>query len=578
MVPTLTDPQLDRLREKSSAEAKFYLACRDQLSPEILVIHSIAWISSTMSSRPRNGETDFTIFDPNGGFIVVEVKGGGVGFDRNTNEWYSIGKNGKSILNESPFIQALREQKATLDQIKSNPRWEDLRMGFLPCGYGVLFPDLDDVSPILELPEAAPQIVGKRQDLSDVKNWINRVSDFWRGKYPSTSKLGVTGMQYIEEIYCKPRQVRPLISARLIDEESIRIKLTEEQSNRLRLLGRRKRAAISGGAGTGKTLLAVEKARQLAGEGLHTLLLCYNQLLGDQFRNIEKENVNLTAMNFHQFCIHRINASKARSGKDWLKEAQLDNPGADLFDKVYPYALWLSNDDFQEEKFDAIIVDEGQDFDPDFWDPLMDLLKDENESFLYIFFDSNQMIYQRNVKFPIKDEPYPLTKNCRNTLEIHNACYQYYKGELVDPPLENNGLPIATITGNNIQKQSLNLTRHIANLIVNEKIPPEKIVVLIADNYFKQMYYAELEKVQQLLPKGTRWGLEVVGSPKCITVDTVHRYKGLEATVVYLWGIDDLDPLKDRETIYVALSRPKDFLILVGKEGIAQRLISQQQV
>ncbi len=38
MVPTLTDPQLDRLREKSTAEAKFYLACRDQLGPEILVI------------------------------------------------------------------------------------------------------------------------------------------------------------------------------------------------------------------------------------------------------------------------------------------------------------------------------------------------------------------------------------------------------------------------------------------------------------------------------------------------------------------------------------------------------------
>ncbi len=42
---------------------------------------------------------------------------------------------------------------------------------------------------------------------------------------------------------------------------------------------------------------------------------------------------------------------------------------------------------FKKKDFDAIIIDEGQDFDPDFWDPLMDLLKDENESFLYIFFD-----------------------------------------------------------------------------------------------------------------------------------------------------------------------------------------------
>jgi len=183
------------------------------------------------------------------------------------------------------------------------------------------------------------------------------------------------------------------------------------------------------------------------------------------------------------------------------------------------------------------------------------------------------MIYQKNIKFPINDEPYPLTKNCRNTLEIHNACYRYYKGEPVDPPIENNGLPIATIAAINLQKQALGLTRHIANLVINENISPEKIVVLIADNYYKQTYYAELAKLEHLLPKGVKWGIEEIGNTKLITVDTVQRYKGLEATVVYLWGIDDLDSQRDRETIYVALSRPKDILFIVGKEGANRNLL-----
>ena len=144
MIPELSEARLARLSEKSRAEAAFYVACKEQLGPEILVIHSIAWISTALSARPRNGETDFTIFDPNHGFVVVEVKGGGVGFDRGTDTWYSIGKKGKVTLEESPFLQAMREQKATLDQIKKHPRWNNLNIGFLPSGYGVFLPDTDD--------------------------------------------------------------------------------------------------------------------------------------------------------------------------------------------------------------------------------------------------------------------------------------------------------------------------------------------------------------------------------------------------------------------------------------------------
>jgi hypothetical protein len=576
MVPNLTNSLLEQLKEKSNAEAKFYLACKEQLGAELLVIHSLAWISSLSSRQPRNGETDFIIFDPNCGFIVVEVKGGGVRYDPNTSTWYSIGSRGTFPLSESPFIQALREKNATLEQIKRQGRWNNLGIGFISCGYGVFFPDVDDVSSLLELPEARPEIVGKMQDLADLSRWHNCVVNFWNRNSPPFTKLGKVGMGFIEDLFCKPREIQPLLSTRIADVESIRIKLTDEQSNRLRLLGRRKRAAICGGAGTGKTILAVEKAKRLADEGLKTLLLCYNELLGEKFRDLQEEIDNLTAINFHKFCNQRINASKNKSGTDPLKEAEREYPGADLYKVLFPYALWLANDDFQEEKFDAVIVDEGQDFCLDFWEPILDLLKDEENSYLYIFFDSNQMIYQKDHKFPIGEEPYTLTKNCRNTLRIHNACYQYYRGEPTDPPIENIGIPIQQIIASNLQKQSQALTRHVVKLLHNEDITADQIVVLIADNYYKQHYYNELKKLQNQLPRGIQWGIEALGCPSTIKIDTVQRYKGLEASVVFLWGIDELAPDSDRETIYVALSRPKDLLILVGKEGTQERLLKDE--
>lgn len=67
--PELTEHQLDML--KSSAEAKFYRACKNQLKDKYLVLHSISWIHKTLTGEHRDGEADFAIFDPDGGFDLT---------------------------------------------------------------------------------------------------------------------------------------------------------------------------------------------------------------------------------------------------------------------------------------------------------------------------------------------------------------------------------------------------------------------------------------------------------------------------------------------------------------------------
>ncbi len=62
------------------------------------------------------------------------------------------------------------------------------------------------------------------------------------------------------------------LGAALAEDECRILALTEEQFSVLDTLARLRRVAVSGGAGTGKTLLALEKAKRLAGEGFETLL------------------------------------------------------------------------------------------------------------------------------------------------------------------------------------------------------------------------------------------------------------------------------------------------------------------
>lgn len=98
-----------------------------------------------------------------------------------------------------------------------------------------------------------------------------------------------------------------------------------------------------------------------------------------------------------------------------------------------PYALALSTD-VLDEKYDAVVVDEAQDFSDEYWLGVEMLLRDQDEGYLYIFIDENQALYPRQGKLPVEDEPFYLTSNCRNTAPIHEVGYAFYEGEQIDAP------------------------------------------------------------------------------------------------------------------------------------------------
>jgi hypothetical protein len=564
MVPNFDSISLQQV--KSLAERNVYKALRDRLGDKVLVVHSLDLIAKPEGSGPADAEADFVIFDPFRGFIVIEVKGGGITYDGIERQWWSVDRMGISHEISDPFRQSRNAKHEILRNLKSSKAWGSSGMPRILMGHAVIFPDLQNIK-TLAGPDRPVEIIGSNTMLQNASGWLDRVFEYWSKDNTSWQPLGMKGMSIVESVFCQKVVVNMPLALTIEREYQRQIELTERQGRILRSLRHRHRAAIAGGAGTGKTLLALQHAKALASQGLLTLLVCYNRALADFLKRQAEGITNLHTMSFHQLCDWRTKAVTASSGNDLIREAHIKYPGRNLFDIIMPYALARSTelDDF---RYQAIVIDEGQDFGDEYWMPIEMLLSDEEDSLFFIFFDPNQSVYRIASTFPIKEGPFYLTENCRNTRHIHVLAYRYYAGDVVDPP-EVEGVPPQLIDAVNIDLQARQIKILVSDLISNEKIPPQDIVVLVF-NEQKDTHYKALQRVGN--PAGASWSFEFLWKQGTVLVDTAKRFKGLEASIVLLWGLEDANSDRDRELLYVSLSRARSRLFLLGSKDMFESI------
>lgn len=557
MLPELSEAQLDEL--ESRAEAKVYRAMRDGLPNDYVAFFQVGWILRRQDEKAKDGETDLLVVHPDAGYLCVEVKGGGVGYDALTGEWFSVDRCGEKNPINNPIGQALRAKYSIRNKLGEDQRWKNLGLGNVMRGHSVFFPDIGDPRP-LNRPDMPETLIGCAKDIVNIRAWVDGAFAYWKNDDASAVPLGHRGVSVMRDIFARSFFAAPLVGAQLAEQERRRLALTNEQIRVLDLLMSHRRVAVSGGAGTGKTVLAVEKARRLAADGFRTLLTCYNRQLADHLSRTCAGTPNLDVMGFHQLCHRLVDRANRATGRDLLSEAQRTYPGKDQFDVHWPNALAYAVEALPD-RYDAIVCDEGQDFREDFWVPLELLLSDYESGPLYVFFDDNQRLYTRVSSFPVLGAPFTLTKNCRNTTTIHAGAYAYYKGVPVSPP-DNHGEDILYEEASTTQQQTAKVAARVVDLIARQGVSPGDITVLIADAFHKQDYYNMLKRAP--LPKPALWVEESSQTGRTVLIDTVPRFKGLESPVVILWGLDGVDLCRHPELMYVGMSRAKSLLVVVG--------------
>lgn len=561
------------LEIKSGAERRVYEALKGGLPDDYTALHSVAWIARQPGAHAQDGETDFMLVHPKDGILFVEIKGGGVSLDGYSGQWESRDARGNHHAIKNPFGQAKNAKYQILSFLRQHRDWDRLVGGQICIGHAVWFPDINSPDKLIG-PDRPRELILTAPDLSDVRQAIQRAWQFSGANANTRVEPGKNAVALVEKLFARSFIVLPTAGVRIAEEERQRIELTAIQFRVLKMLGSRRRVGIAGGAGTGKTLLALEKAHELARRGFKTLLLAYNRPLGDHLASVVDPALPITAASFHVFAESLFR----KFGEDYMSRAKRDYPGANHWNVIVPAALHYLADENEEVRFDAILVDEAQDFSDEFWLPLESMMGDLEKTPLYLFYDTNQRIYRRSEKFPIQtNDEFTLTENCRNTAAIHATVRPLFSGsELNAPSID--GVPVTWHQAETLTEQTKRIRAMAQKMLGDGALAVSDLIVLIADPFLVNSYVKGLAHGGPL-PGGFCFEEDTSNALGRIRVSTAARFKGLEAAVVIVCGVDSLDPEENegRMALYVAFSRPKSELHIVGASAALDRVQALQR-
>ncbi len=548
MFPNTLNPDTD-----SRAEIQLYALFEKELPSTYHVFHSVAWQSRTGRYWARDGEADFVIIHPQLGILILEAKAGQISFDGPSGRW----RQNSHDMGKDPFEQAkssLYHLKRTLEE---NSYWKDRDIVF---GHAVAFPDV--VAPSYPLTLQSPHtVIFDQRNLQDPQAWFESVFTYYRGS-ALRNELDQTGMNFLINMLAPVRELHSLMGLDIKSEENEIVRLTQSQYKVLDTLAWQPRAAIAGCAGSGKTMLAAEKARRLAAQGWRVLLTCYNVNLATFLREdyLADRPPTLQIQNFHKVALDLVLQSHLYSKPHFRNSEERHR----YFAQELPEQLVTAVDSLGSQ-FDAIVVDEAQDFLEEWWLPLQMLLAEPDEGTFYLFYDDNQNIYRglRNVKNLAQG--FPLVENCRNTQKIHQLVQNFYKSEHSITALGPVGRNAEIIPYKEDFGLSKSLATTLHRLIKEEEIDPSDIVILTP-------YSLE----RSVLPSITRLGnyrltTDWNNDYNEVYYSTIHSFKGLESPVVILVEIDKSDAFLADELLYVGCSRARHHLVVICKESIADR-------
>lgn len=334
------------------------------------------------------------------------------------------------------------------------------------------------------------------------------------------------------------------------EDEDAQDHLTERQSVLLQATRSLPRIRFTGGAGSGKTWLAVEKARLLSKQGKRVGLFCYNKGLGQYLQDrvaTWRQGKPVFTGEFHEY-VRGLGVP--------------DGSGQAYFDEEMPRLLKeLAAGLEPHERLDAVVVDEAQDFAPLWWEALLACTKDPDGGEVFAFMDDRQDVYRRWVGATAdlaygptaSFVPIHIDENLRNTRKIA-ATLKPFAGEQFTPR-GSTGLPVRLVDCPT--NEALDVAGDCVDSLIAEGWANNQIALLTTkERHPVHLDFYERGATEDYWREFHAGEAEFYGH--------VLGFKGLERSVVVLCvnGFKDMD--RAAEQLYVGLSRARSLLVVVG--------------
>ena len=242
-----------------------------------------------------------------------------------------------------------------------------------------------------------------------------------------------------------------------------------------------------------------------------------------------------------------------------------------------------------EPRFDAIVVDEGQDLDSVWWLPLLDLLRDPATGIVYVFGDANQDLYharepdELGVVMPESPPVFHLNENRRSTQAIHLFASRWATPSTDAPaPMavgpEGRSVETFTYTDGSVEECRRVLGTALRRIIDAGRVSASDVVVLTPRSN-RSSWLMGADPVEawpyRLMPEYGHEGavLPLPTKGNEVRVATIFRFKGLESPVVVLAEIDGRVAEDELAALlYVGATRARSHLVVIASAELGLRL------
>jgi hypothetical protein len=546
------------------AEYLVYDHLNDQLGDDWLVLYSQA-IKWAHQGGVGDREADFIVAHPKLGVVMLEVKGGSI--ERKDGQWYStpLSQLDRPKAQQQPHkiknpyeqaTSAAKSYQRKLDNFARNqggPRSERLPERVFDIATAVCFPDIDTPPGVHLSGDALPELTLTHQDLPNLKDRLYEIFQTYRGQ--AGAAPGKAGIDLLVAVLARDWKIESYLAYEFETVEERRKQLTEEQFQLLYSLEYNPQLLIAGCAGSGKTMLAMEKARQLASQGQQVLFTCFNGQLAGWLKQRPFLRENITINHFHRLCRKYAGQAGVELADVWSTNLGVSKSA--YFSNLMPEALELAAVEL-DLSFDAVIVDEGQDFEESWLQVLRQLLKNPDRDTFYIFYDDNQKVYGTRNNIPFQWPMFRLTRNLRNTNPIFKLILNYYHEPQRMISSGISGPEPLFVSPHDYDGDSAALETILTRL-VEEQIQPAQIAVLTPLSRQKSRW----NRVR-FQNGGHKLVWSVTSSQNQVTCSTIRTFKGLERPVIVLTELDGLEAWQVARMMYVAISRARNQLIVLG--------------